>query len=46
MLTFDFRLLASGTVKEKKITAGSHSVGNNVTGHPGNKFAFDGLRWA
>lgn len=46
MLTFDVRIRASGTVKEKKITVGSHPVGNNVTVHPGNKFAIDGLRWA
>lgn len=45
MLTFDFRIRASGTVKGKKITVGSHPVSNNVTVHPGNKFAIDGLRW-
>lgn len=45
MLMFDFRLLASGTVKENKITVGSHPVSNNVTAHPGNKSAFDELRW-
>lgn len=46
MLTFDFRIRVSGTVKEKKITLGSHPVGDNVTVHSGNKFAIDGLRWA